>query len=490
MSEYDVIIVGAGIAGPALAHTLANDGRKVLIVDRDWREPDVFRGELLQPGGVRLLAQLGLADCITGIDEQVCHGYTVYKRLADDGDGKVRHECHTIPYPASPQSNTGPPSSGFSFHHGRFIQKLRGKLQDREKCVFYGEFFRCTKHYFDFYSITTLEANVVSLIESGDTVCGIRYTFKGEDAVHEATAPLTFDCSGSFSILRRSLTESSAVHSSHFVALLLHNVPMAVPNHGTVVLADPAPVLCYSIGTGELRVLVDVPDPLPSVSSGALRTYLLTKILPQLPDFMRGPFAAACDERLRSVPCRRLRTQALRREGGFALGDSLNMRHPLTGGGMTVALNDVSIVSALLRNVDLTDRAGTMRALTPFFSKRSTTAGTINILSQALYEVFCGGEERPPLQPMRDPIFAYFPHFGTDTLGLMSGLSPSPARLVMHFFTVAFIAFTMLMLPLPTIGRAQMAVSAFVAAALVIKPLILENLIISRQYRWSKSKSC
>lgn len=42
--------------------------------------------------------------------------------------------------------------------------------------------------------------------------------------------------------------------------------------------------------------------------------------------------------------------------GVLLLGDAYNMRHPLTGGGMSVALNDVRIWRSLLRNIpDLYD---------------------------------------------------------------------------------------------------------------------------------------
>ena len=37
-----------------------------------------------------------------------------------------------------------------------------------------------------------------------------------------------------------------------------------------------------------------------------------------------------------------------RKEGVMLVGDSYNMRHPLTGGGMTVALHDVVILTRLL----------------------------------------------------------------------------------------------------------------------------------------------
>lgn len=42
--------------------------------------------------------------------------------------------------------------------------------------------------------------------------------------------------------------------------------------------------------------------------------------------------------------------------GVLLLGDAYNMRHPLTGGGMSVVLNDVRIWRKLLKNIpDLCD---------------------------------------------------------------------------------------------------------------------------------------
>jgi squalene monooxygenase len=46
--------------GNAVAVALADQGRKVLLIERDWRQPDRIVGELLQPGGVAALQILGL----------------------------------------------------------------------------------------------------------------------------------------------------------------------------------------------------------------------------------------------------------------------------------------------------------------------------------------------------------------------------------------------------------------------------------------------
>ena len=50
--------------------TIRQDGRKVLLLERDLSEPDRIVGELLQPGGYMALKNLGLAQCVEGIESQ------------------------------------------------------------------------------------------------------------------------------------------------------------------------------------------------------------------------------------------------------------------------------------------------------------------------------------------------------------------------------------------------------------------------------------
>lgn len=59
-TDPEVIIIGSGVAGSAMAAVLAQDGRKVTVIERDLKEPDRIVGELLQPGGIRALHMLGL----------------------------------------------------------------------------------------------------------------------------------------------------------------------------------------------------------------------------------------------------------------------------------------------------------------------------------------------------------------------------------------------------------------------------------------------
>src|SRR3954454_10341792 len=75
--DADVVIVGAGILGSALAVAFADQGRSVILLERSLKEPDRIVGELLQPGGVEALKKLGLRECLDGIDAIKVKGYDV-----------------------------------------------------------------------------------------------------------------------------------------------------------------------------------------------------------------------------------------------------------------------------------------------------------------------------------------------------------------------------------------------------------------------------
>ena len=75
--KYDVCVIGAGIAGCAIAYAIGKQGRSVLVLERNLSEPDKFIGELLQPGGVEMLLDLGFPKQIfetIAIVSNICFG--------------------------------------------------------------------------------------------------------------------------------------------------------------------------------------------------------------------------------------------------------------------------------------------------------------------------------------------------------------------------------------------------------------------------------
>lgn len=97
-TEYqcDVAVVGGGIAGAALAATLAGEGLAVMILERQRRYADQVRGESLWPWGVVEATRLGLDGVL--LDEA---GGRHVEKLVDYGDGDDANGAETDPIPLS-----------------------------------------------------------------------------------------------------------------------------------------------------------------------------------------------------------------------------------------------------------------------------------------------------------------------------------------------------------------------------------------------------
>src|SRR5437870_13327110 len=59
-TDYDVITVGGGLGGAALAKVLAEQGKRVLVIERETQFKDRIRGEWIAPWGVAESQKIGL----------------------------------------------------------------------------------------------------------------------------------------------------------------------------------------------------------------------------------------------------------------------------------------------------------------------------------------------------------------------------------------------------------------------------------------------
>ena len=60
--SYDLIVIGGGLGGSALARVMAAAGARVLVLEQEQRFKDRVRGEFLAPWGVAEAQRLG-GDC-------------------------------------------------------------------------------------------------------------------------------------------------------------------------------------------------------------------------------------------------------------------------------------------------------------------------------------------------------------------------------------------------------------------------------------------
>ncbi|CAN1777455.1 Squalene monooxygenase SE1, partial [Linum perenne] len=366
-------------------------------------------------------------DCVEEIDAQRVVGYALIK------DGKSTR----LSYPLDKFQED---VAGRSFHNGRFIQRMRQKAATLP-------------------NVRLEQGTVTSLLEENGVINGVQYKTKDGQQL-EAYAPLTV-----------------VDVPSCFVGLILENCQLPFANHGHVILADPSPILFYPISSTEIRCLVDVPgQKVPSIGNGEMAKYLKNVVAPQVPPELQDAFVSAVDKgNIRTMPNRSMPANPQPTPGALLMGDAFNMRHPLTGGGMTVALSDIVVLRDLLKPLrDYHDAASLTQYLESFYTLRKPVASTINTLAGALYKVFSSSPDEARKE-MREACFDYLSLGGVCSSGpvaLLSGLNPRPLSLVLHFFAVAIYGVGRLLLPFPSPKGFWIGARLITSASGIIFPII------------------
>lgn len=460
--EADAVVIGAGVVGTALATALAKQGRKVIVIERSLAEPNRIVGELLQPGGVEKLHMLGLSECLEGIEASHTSGYVVLK------NGKPV----SLDYPLAEKDGAvkkGERVEGVSFHHGRFIQRLRQAAEATE-------------------GVTLQEGTVTQLLkkenDAGET-CVVGVECKSRAGVRSVYAPLVISCDGHYSKFRKELVKTAPLATSSFAGIILDDVRLEQHDRGHVIIGSKTPILAYPISHNQVRVLVDIQHPMPSDT----KQFMLDTVAPHLPESIRARFVETLEvKQVRSMPCSRLHPECGQMPGLLLIGDSLNMRHPLTGGGMTVGLSDAVLARDVLAKLpSFRDQGMVQDALHEFLKARISHACCINVLAQALYRVFSEYDVDSPhylpmMGAMRDACFSYFEAgdvFVAGPIGMLSGLITNPWTLILHFCLVAVFAFWQTLTPFPTPARLSKCFQIFASAARLITPLMFHEHVMS-----------
>ncbi|KAJ6296571.1 hypothetical protein OIU78_022313 [Salix suchowensis] len=405
----DVIIVGAGVAGSALAYALAKDGWRVNVIERDLTEPDRIVGEFLHAGGCIKLAELGLEG------EELLAVEILLNTLSVELINNYSYICPT---------------------------------------------FRVVTDCLD--GVNLEQGTVTSLVEENGSMKGVLYKTKAGQEL-AASASLTIIEVPSYS-----------------VGLVLEDYNLPYANRAYFILKDTISI-AFPISSNEIRCLVDVPGPQPpSISTGEMASYLKTVVAPQMPPELYNAFICAIDKgNIRTMPNKIMPASSSPTPGAFLIGDSLNMRHSVTGGGMTVGLSDVVLLRDLLRPLnDLSNADSICKYLESFCVLRKPSAFAINTLASTLHKVFSSSDQDPARKEMKEAFFNYLSLGGVFSDGLMallSGLNTNPLSLIFHCFAMLAYAVGSLLLPFPTPKRMCIAARLVLVGSGIIFPILKEE---------------
>ncbi len=443
---FDICIIGAGMAGATIAAYLAPRGIKIALIDREYTEKRRIVGELLQPGAVQTLQKMGLEHLLEGFDSQPIYGYALFN--------SDKH--FSISYNADDSTDY----HGVGLHNGRFLQKIHEDVLKNK-------------------TVTQIHGTVSELIEDTDgVVTGVKYREKHTREYKTVNAKLTITSDGFFSNFRKDLSNNVKTVTSFFIGLVLKDCELPFPNHGHVFLSAPTPFICYPISSTETRLLIDFPGK-KAPKKDDIQEHILTKVAPFLPAEFKECFANAMAENdFKVMPNHYMPAKPVLRKGAVLLGDALNMRHPLTGGGLTAVFNDVYLLSThLLAMPDFNDPKLIHEKLELYYSDRYHANTNINIMANALYGVMSN-------DLLKQGVFEYLSKGGNKSGGpitLLAGLNRNPTQLIKHFFSVALLCISNLS------GKNKMNLSNVFRimrdAFCIIKPLAVNELRPSSFYK-------
>jgi 2-polyprenyl-6-methoxyphenol hydroxylase-like FAD-dependent oxidoreductase len=173
MTTYDLIVIGGGIAGSALAAVIARAGKRVLLLEQSARYEDRVRGEWIAPWGVVETRRIGLYDTLMGAGGHHLARHVTY----DESRTAKESEARTLPLSMFHADVPGPLCIGHP-HHCQ-------TLFDTAKAA----------------GATALrEARVTAMRFGADP----RVTYEHAGETHEASAPLIAGADGRTSSVREA----------------------------------------------------------------------------------------------------------------------------------------------------------------------------------------------------------------------------------------------------------------------------------------------
>ncbi|HEY5649160.1 MAG TPA: NAD(P)/FAD-dependent oxidoreductase [Nitrospiria bacterium] len=317
--RFDVIIIGGGMGGLILAWTLGQKGRKVALVERqaDLRPP--FRGELLQPNGIRILDRVGLLDGVRNLPLHKAHRFHFF------GIGKGRLcsvDYRVLPEPWNYALITTPV---------QLLPFLLERLKSQKTVtVLTGTEFK--EPVFD-----------------GDGVAGA--LVDGGDGPTKLLAPMLVGSDGAFSRVREGLGIASRVHIYR-------------EGYLTMVISRPAGHLDearYFVGKSRILGLFPVSEKelylfymvkgsnLEQIREGRLQG--ITDAIAGIEPSLRKPLEEVKSwNQVGFMPCMRVRADTWVNNGAALIGDAAHAMNPHVAQGRNQAMEDAMALAGTLES--------------------------------------------------------------------------------------------------------------------------------------------
>lgn len=381
-ANYDVSVIGAGPAGCVTALTMAQTGRRVLLLEANPGSARRLAGEWLHPPAVEMLERLGI-DLGPSDPYLSGRGFAVFP---DDGSEPV-----VLPYRVG--------TAGVSIEHHRLVGLLRDACEAHAH-IDYRAQVRATR--IDGQNLTLERKN-------GQT--------------HLVYADLIVGASGRASVVHAALgLEKATTSYSRMAGLILSDVELPFEGFGHVFLGADGPMLAYRIARNKVRLCLDVPMSLP-VNRDREAT-LWERFGPILPEALRAAFLRALTAKNVGWAQNQIRSrQQFGREGLVVVGDAAGHTHPLTAVGMTLGFADAAALAEA-------------KSFAHYVRRRLRESRVPEMLAIALYEVFADpSDETVSIRRAVYELWRTNPEERLRTMGFLAGQDTRAAAFARSFIS-------------------------------------------------------
>jgi 2-polyprenyl-6-methoxyphenol hydroxylase-like FAD-dependent oxidoreductase len=320
VDSYDLIIVGGGIGGSALATVTARAGRSVLLLEQSEVFEDRVRGEWIAPWGVSEVQRLRLYDLLMGAG-----GHHITRHITyDETVAPAAAEGSVLPLGIFKEGVPGPLCLGHPLHCQTLFDAAGAA------------------------GATTLRGVRVLEVCAGEAP-GVTFELDGHK--HEARAKLLVGADGRTSQVREALKIELHQDPPHhwFGGLLIENAHGWSPDLQAIGSEDEFGFLAFPQGGGRVRVYGGY----PLSQTGRFKG-------PDGPRRFLDAFALECSPGNAALVAGRPAgplfsyvnadswTDRPYAEGGVLVGDAAGWNDPILGLGLSITYRDVRIVSDLL----------------------------------------------------------------------------------------------------------------------------------------------
>lgn len=395
---YDLIIVGGGIGGSALAATMAKAGKKILLLEKSMIFEDHVRGEWIAPWGVAETKRLGLYDTLVAAG-----GHHLALHVSYD-ETRTPQEAEAAPLPLD-----------------MFVPDVPGPL-----CLSHPKHCQTLFDEAKRAGAETKRGVNVTLIEPGSAP---RVEYSHEGKTHEATARLIVGADGRASAVRAACGIDLHQDKPHhmFGGLLVEGAEGWDETKQAIGTEGDFAFLAFPQGKGRVRVYgsYSLDERRRFAGEDGPRAFLEAFRMNCAPENKHladakpaGPLLSYFNnDSWTDVPFA---------EGAMLIGDAAGWNDPINGLGLSITYRDVRMVSELLKENETWSPA----LFNPYGEERYERMRRLRFAGQlqaALDAEF--GEEARERRRSYDERKAADPALGAHAFAIMAGPETLPPEM-------------------------------------------------------------